>query len=105
MEKTMTIDPEEFRKSLQESIKKNREAFEGEYKDEIDSLLGLSREEIDRITPDTTDLVIYDQLITIVKEASRANIKQAELKAQIKELGNIGIEIAKKVPSLAKIFL
>ena len=101
----MAIDIEKFRQSLRESLRKNREAFEGAYREEIDSLLGLSREEIDRITPDITDLETYDRLISLVKEASRANIAQAELKARIEELGDIAVKIAKKIPSLAALFV
>ena len=84
----MSIDIEEFCQRLRESLRKNREAFEGAYK-EINSLLGLLKEEIDRITPGITELETYDQLISVVKEASRANIAQAELKGRIEELGDI----------------
>ena len=98
------MDLEKYRERLKKRAKENREAFNGIYKDEIDGLLGLSREEIDKITPDTTDLEIYDQLITIVKQASASNISQAELKKNIEELGEIGISIAKKIPSLLKLF-
>jgi len=91
---------EEYRKKLKERAKRNREAFQGQYKDELNALMGLSKEEIDRITPDTTDLEIYAQLISVVKEASADNISQAELKANIIALGEVGIEIAKKIPAL-----
>ena len=90
----------EYKKKLKERAKRNREAFRGKYKDELNALMGLSKEEIDRITPDTTDLEIYAQLISVVKEASADNIRQAELKANIIALGEIGIEIAKKIPAL-----
>lgn len=96
------MTPEEFKELLKKSLLENRKKFEGIYKDQINELLGLSREEIDKITPDTTDLEIYDQLITLVKEASAANINQAELKGHIEGLGKIAVEIAKKVGSLAK---
>lgn len=99
------MTPEEFRKKLRKSLEENRKKFQGIYKEEINELLGLSREEIDKITPDTTDLEIYDQLITVVKEASAANIDQAELKTQIENLGVISVEIAKKVGSLKGMFL
>jgi len=98
------MDIEAFRRSLREDLAKNREAFEGKYKAELDELLGLSREEIDRLTPGTTDLATYDQLISVVKEASRANVEQAELKARIEELGDIGVAIAKRVTALAGLF-
>lgn len=96
---------EDFRKRIKEQLEENRKAFEGTYKDELNGLLGLSKADINKITPDTTDMETYESLITIVKEASRINVSQAELKNRIEELGNIAIEIAKKVPSLAKLFL
>ena len=99
------MTPEEFREKLKESLAENRKRFQGIYKDQINDLLGLSREEIDKITPDTTDLEVYDQLITVVKEASAANVSQAELKTHIQDLGDIAIEIAKKAASLTALFL
>lgn len=94
-----------YREKLRQRAEENRIAFEGEYQKEIEGLLGLSREEIDKITPGTTDLETYDQLITIVKEASAANVQQAELREQILQLGEIGVSIAKRVPALVKLFI
>ena len=94
------MDINAFRKRLKERAKANREAFNGAYQEEIKELLGLSREEVDQITPGTTDLETYDQLITVVKEASAANISQAELKTRIAELGEVAIAIAKRIPTL-----
>lgn len=99
------MDIEEFKRRLREKMEENRKAFEGQYKDEINALMGLSKEEIDSITPDLTDLEIYDQLITVVKEASRVNLAQAELKSRIEELGEVAIKIAEKVPTLASMFV
>ena len=91
---------DEYRKKLEERAKRNREAFKGKYKDELNALMGLSKEEIDKITPDNTDMEIYARLISVVKEASAENISQAELKAGIEALGEIGVKIAKKIPAL-----
>ena len=99
------MDIDAYRKKLKERARINRLAFEGQYKEEIQGLLGLSREELDQITPDTTDIEVYDQLITVVKEASAANIAQAELKNRIMELGKVAISIAKHVPKLAALFI
>lgn len=99
------MDLAAYREKLRLRAAESRKAFEGEYRNEIEGLLGLSRDEIDRITPGTTDLETYDQLITIVKEASAANISQAELRKQIETLGEIGFQIAQKVPELAKLFI
>jgi hypothetical protein len=91
---------EEYRKKLKERAKRNRDAFMGQYGDELNALLGLSKEEIDKITPDTTDLEVYAQLISVVKEASADNVDQGELKDRIMELGKVGVEIAKRIPAL-----
>jgi len=91
---------EEYRKKLQERAEINRKAFIGKYRDELNALLGLSKEDIDKITPDTTDLDVYAQLISVVKEASADNIDQAELKDRIMEFGKVGVEIAKRIPTL-----
>ena len=94
------MTPEEFKARMRQKMTENREAFEGEYKDELQALMGLSKSEIDAITPGTTDIETYDALITIVKEASRVNLAQAELKQRIEELGAVAIKIAEKVPGL-----
>jgi len=99
------MDIEEFKRKLREKMLENREAFEGEYKEELTELMGLSRADIDAITPDTTDIEKYDELITVVKEASRVNLTQAELKSRIEDLGDLAIGIAKKVPSLTTLFV
>jgi len=77
---TFEFDLDGFKKDLDESLKNGREAFKGKYKEQLNDLCGLSMTEIDKITPDITDLEKYDQLITVVKEASRVNLSQAELK-------------------------
>ncbi len=97
--------PQTFKERLEQRAKQNRAAFIGDYKLQLDLLHGLSKDEIDRITPDNTDMEVYAQLIEVVKEASATNETQAALKEQILELGAIAIKIAKKVPSLASIIV
>ena len=80
-------------------------AFDGEYKNELDNLLGLSREEIDAVTPGTSDLKIYDVLISVVKKASKDNISQAQLIDNIRSLGEVAVKIAKKVQSFAALLI
>ena len=101
---TETFDPEAFRNRVREQLKLSREAFNGLYAVELGQLCGLSREQIDSVTPGDLDTQKYDELLMVVKEASRVNLAQAELKSQIEKLGNIAVSIAKKVPSLASIF-
>ena len=61
----------------------------------------LSRDEIDAITPGATDLATYETLMKVVKEASRKNTAQAELRNRIVALGNTAVTIAKKSAALA----
>jgi hypothetical protein len=98
-------DLEAFRRDLRSDLKKGREAFEGKYADQLNELLGLSREEIDAVTPDATDLAEYDRLIAVVREASRHNLTQAQLKSNITALGEVAVEIAKKSAKLAALFV
>jgi hypothetical protein len=74
------------------------EAFNGEYREEINLLLGLSRQDIDLLAPGTTDLETYLALIKIVEEGSRNNLSEAQLVDNIKKAGEIAVKIAKKIP-------
>lgn len=76
-------------------------AFNGEYKEELNNLMGLSHEDIDSVVPGTTDLQVYSVLIKVVEKASKDNLSQAELIDNIKELGDVAVKIAKKVPEFA----
>ena len=97
------FDLDGFEADLDITLANGRKAFTGIYKDELNALSGLSKEEVDAISPGITDLQKYDELITVVKEASRVNLEQAALKAQIIKLGNIAVTIAKRIPALAAI--
>ncbi len=76
-------------------------AFNGEYSKELDELTGLSKDEIDSVTPGTEDLRVYSVLIKVIEQASRENKSKAELVDDIKELGDIAVKIAKKIPQFA----
>ena len=76
-------------------------AFSGEYADGLSALHGLSKEEIDSVTPGTTDLTTYSVLLKVVADASTKNLSQAELVTNIKSLGDVAVKIAKKVPQFA----
>jgi len=76
-------------------------AFNGLYQKELNDLLGLSKAEIDAITPGTTDLKMYSVLIRVVEKASKENMSQDDLINHIKDLGEVAVKIAKKLPSFA----
>ena len=92
--------PESFEQRLQRRIQENKKAFQGIYADQLNALMGLSREEIDAIVPGTSDLEIYAQLMTVVNQASAVNLEQAALKNRIQNLGEIAVKIASKIPGL-----
>lgn len=98
------VDLAAFKKNLKKDLMDGRKAFEGQYAAEINELMGLSRAEIDAITPDATDLQVYDRLIAVVKRASQHNLSQAQLADNIKALGDVAVTIAKKSARLAALF-
>lgn len=75
-------------------------AFNGDYSEELNDLVGLSKEELESVIPDTQNKNTYIALIKIVEQASKENTKQADLINNIKELGEVALNIAKKVPGL-----
>jgi hypothetical protein len=95
------VDMAAFNRKLDADLDAGRKAFEGKYASELTELMGLSREEIEAVSPDSTDLLVYDQLITVVKRASQHNLSQAQLVANIKQLGKAAVSIAKKSGRLA----
>ena len=76
-------------------------AFNGKYKEELNELTGLSKKEIDAVTPGNTDLQMYSVLTKVVEQASKDNLSQAQLIENINELGDLAVKIAKKVPKFA----
>jgi hypothetical protein len=76
-------------------------AFNGLYKEEMQTLKGLSADEIASISPKTQDVSTYKALIEVVADASKNNLAQADLIQNIKQLGKVAIKIAKKVPQFA----
>ena len=96
-----SFDEEAFRAKIRKAIEDTDAELSGRYGNEIKDLLGLSREEIDAITPGTTDLATYEALMKIVKEASQKNVAQAELRSRIIALGHTAVAIAKKSAALA----
>jgi len=78
-------------------------AFTGKYQQELNTLKGLSKEEIDALVPKTTDPKIYSDLIKVVEQASKDNLSQAQLIHNVKELGDVAVKIAKKIPQFTSL--
>lgn len=99
----MPLDKSAFKKKLKERAEINRKAFESEHKEMLVGLLGLSQDEIERVSVDV-GIETYSQLIAVVQEASAANLSQAELRERIEDLGAVAVSIAKRVSKLAPLF-
>lgn len=99
------MDKAAYQERLLKRAESNRKIFDGKYGKEVKKLLGLSIEEVNKITPGTTDIETYNLLIDIIKEASASNIEQAELKKRIEELGAVAVSIAKQIPELVDILV
>jgi len=82
---------------------KANDAFKGNYKNELNKLKGLSKKEINSVIPNTENSTIYAALIKVVEEASEANLSKAKLAENIKELGDLAVKLAKKIPGLDSI--
>lgn len=87
--------------NFKELFKEADAAFDGLYNSDLEKLTGLSKDEVDSVCPGTEDLRVYSVLVKVVEQASRDNMSQADLIDNIKELGDIAIKIAKKIPSFA----
>lgn len=75
--------------------------LEGRFADAFKELRALSPEEIDSITPDTSEQKEYERLIALIHEATARNMSQAELAQRIGALGETAKKIAEKTTALS----
>ena len=94
----------QFKEQIEDAAARNRAAMTSEYQISLRNLINLSPEEIDSVTPDSSDdfAIVYN-LLVIVADASKRNLPKSELAARIKEFGIVTVEIAKKDPILASL--
>ena len=95
------INLDDMFEEMDKAADRAEKALEGEFSEIYKELRSLSPEQIDSITPDTTDQKEYERLISLVQEATARNLNQAQLVERIKGLGDVAVSIARKVPSLA----
>jgi hypothetical protein len=93
-----------LRDDLRKIIRENREAFLVDYAAAMAELKGLSADQLATIVPGVAGSDVYDRLKAAVAEATQKNEESAALKDRIVKLGQLAIEIAKKVPTLAALF-
>lgn len=59
-------------------------AFDGEYAEQLDALMGLSKDELAEVIPNTESKKTYLSLIKVVEEASKENLSQVNLVNKLK---------------------
>ena len=92
-----------FDDDLQDAFDAADKALEsGPYKKAMRELLNKSMDEIKQTVPKAS-YADYSKLLSVVEQASAANVAQADLKDKIILLGNKAVAIAKMIPSLAAI--
>lgn len=96
---------DDFDKDLEAALDAADKALnDGPYKKAMRDLLALSMTEIKSSIPKVS-FSDYSKLLSVVEQASAANLAQANLKEHIVSLGKTAISIAKLVPSLAVLFV
>ncbi|TNE72027.1 hypothetical protein EP331_07995 [bacterium] len=92
---------EQRRERLKKQAQEADQNFSKQYKNELEQLNKLLTQELSTLTPNTNDYETYSKLISVVEQATSTNLTQAELVTSIKELGDVAIQIAKKIPAIA----
>lgn len=95
------IDLDEMFAEMDKAADRAEKALDGRFSDIYKQLRNLSPEDINSITPDTTDQKEYERLITLVQVATERNLNQAQLIERIHDMGDVAISIARKVPGLS----
>lgn len=98
------IDYDKMFADMEKAADRAEATMNGRFSQIYRELRGLSPEEVDAITPDTTDQKEYERLIELVQQATEQNMEQAELVERVKALGDVAKKIAGRVPSLAGFF-
>lgn len=97
--------PDDFDADLEAALDAAEDALNnGPYKKAMRDLLALSMSEIKDTVPRASS-ADYSKLLTVVEQASAANLAQAELKDRIVALGRTAVRIAQLIPSLARLFV
>lgn len=95
------IDLDQMFAEMDAAASRAERTLEGRFGAIYRELRRLSPEEIDEITPGTTDQKEYERLIALVQQATDQNIDQAQLVERIREMGDVAQKIARRVTSLS----
>lgn len=95
------MNDDDFNSAIQAALDNNKAKLLGSYSEELGALQSLTAAQLDALIPDTSSAETYNQLISVVQQASQANMQQAELAAKITALGQNAVKIARLVGLMA----
>lgn len=97
------IDLDQMFAEMDAAANRAQRTLDGRFGSIYRELRGLSPEEINDITPDTTDQKEYERIMALVQQATDQNMDQAQLVERIREMGDVAKKIARKVTSLSTV--
>lgn len=95
------MNDDDFDNAIQAALDSNKAKLMGSYSKELGSLQALTDAQLSALIPNTTSTETYNQLISVVQQASQTNMQQSELARKITALGQNAVKIAKLVGLLA----
>ena len=87
---------DELKRKSQESARRADELLASE----LETLKNATKVDLDNLRPKITDKATYDKLIANVDQATDNNMKIAQLKENLKALGQAGIDVVKQAAKL-----
>ena len=91
------MNDDDFDNAIQAALDSNKAKLMGSYSKELGSLQALTDAQLSALIPNTSTAETYNQLISVVQQASQTNMQQAELAGKITALGQNAVKIAKLV--------
>ena len=95
-------DKEELKEKLRKKSAESAAKADILLEKEFNSLMKVTRTDLELLRPKIKDQATYDKLISIVEEATQSNMDLATLKERLETLGKKGIQIVKEIAGLLK---
>lgn len=95
------MNDDTFNNAIQAALDSNKAKLMENYSKELGSLQALTDAQLCALIPDTSSTDTYNQLISVVQQASQTNMQQSELAGKITALGQNAVKIAKLVGLMA----
>lgn len=92
---------QDFKQQLREMAAASSRQADDILDEELQTLLSMTRDQLDELRPQVTDEETYNRLIEIVEEATRNNEQIAQFKARLMQGGSKLLKIGKTAALLS----